>query len=586
MLVAAVAGCAPVADMKTLDTSVPSKDSAVNGYRSESDVPAVVVLQSEPNEFWTFEYDRGDKLPMTPVGPVKAENVPVDQLLDMVASSIGIGIVKSDDLLAPLAPPDPTAQAGAQASIPSISYLDPRKRPLADLVEAICERTGLFYEYRNGMLSIERSRRFSVRVPRVGTSQDMFASAFEKFGAKDVFKDQVTGVVSFTADHRVYRAARDFMRKFENGHDMLMFDIWVFERKLNDGNEVGAYLNKLTTRTGAPVTWSLKDTITSASTLQVGVVAALGNKALDMALALLHTEGATETIQRPNVALMSGGTTDFSVGEKQQYISKITIQNVANTTTTNQNTTTTTPQQSVDVDTLETGIKLTIKAAHNDGIINSELKLSLNTLIQFKDFDTGQVKLSLPHTANRDVKTAVDARPGDLIVLAGLIQGIADEKTNGFIKGLPLTRVDSRSKAETIMLIRPRLVKIRPASAPVLPGEVVVRSGQGRLDELPPEAPRSSEALPGGRSVQDLGSSSSPSKAPAPSSVGSSVPSAVSSPSPVAPAPSSVPGVVARPDPWWGGSAPETSGDRWRRRDSERGGPSSVGDENRGGSGR
>lgn len=591
-MLAALSGCT-TADMKLVDSTMPHRDTAVNQAHANADTPPVIVLESNPNEFWTLEYDRGDALPVVPVGPIKAEGVTVDGLLDILANAQGIGIIKSDELITRGdTPPAGPGAAAAPAAPPVISYSDPQKRPFKDIVETICSRTGLFYEYRSGMLSFERIRRFSVRVPRIGDSRAMFVDAFGKLGATNVIEDKISGIVSFKADYRTYLAAKAFMKKFEEGHDMIVFDIWVFERKLTDDQEQGAYFNKLTGRLGAPTNFSLKDTLSAAGAFQMGLVSQLGGTAIDMVISLLNKEGATETIERPQIAMMSGGESSFAVGEKQQYISQVTTVNVANTTASGSSSATTTPEQSVNVDTLETGIKMKLKAAHNDGIISSDFDLTLNTLIEFTSFDTGTVKLTLPHTANRDMKTSIDARPGDLIILSGLIQGQGSENTTGFIKDLPIVRTAEKNKDEVIFLMRPRLVKIRPAGTKLLPGEILIHAGTGRL-EMPAQqsdkdaaekkageakdakaardgkdAKASAKAAEDKAAKDDKGSKEGrtpPPPAPTPPPAPEAPPSAE-----VRPADPKAP-VVLKADPWWGGGGPPAQADSpWRRHDDSK----------------
>lgn len=538
---ALLAGCASTPpDMASINPATPKKVEALNFLQEEP----VITLETEPNEFWTIEYDRGDKLPSALVGPISANDVSVSALIEMIAKSLNIGIIKDEEIASR-----------------RLSYSDPKRRQLSEVLDTITRKTGLFYEYRDGMISFDTKRRFFVRVPRIELIESIeesgsranrnrdrdrnrtrsssrsrtsdredfqgdlsretdrvsltesslvtIANAFENLGAEDVFVDVITGTVTFTADYRTYRMAQKFMQSFETGRDMLIYDVWVFERTLRKGDAAGLYWDKLAGTINGATVGAINEGVKVGSDrlrigpagnpggFQFGIITNPSGLILNLLASLLDEDSQSEIVARPTITLMSGGMSQFHVGETREYIAE-----VRGTTT---GAVTASTSETVETDTLETGIILKIKGAHSDGLINTLVDLNMVDLIEFREFSTGGnssgakdedernvsvkdsdgnpvasatitptttnaatpsqrgVTLLLPHTSNRTIKTVFDARPGDLIVLGGLIRSKADLRNRNLYKtGITLGKTDDAEKVETIMLMRPRLVKIRP----------------------------------------------------------------------------------------------------------------------------
>lgn len=424
-------GCA-IADPSLINAEMPNKKETLNVGLEDP----IIVLESSPNEFWTVDYDKGDKIPDVYIGPISAKNVEISDFFKEIGSLYDIGIIESGEI-----------------KDRKISYVDSKPRLLGDVIDQMSDRVGVFYHYKNHLLSFEDEKRFFVRVPRIEGSLDLIASALSELGATSLVVDDITGVISFKADARVYKDAQSFMKKFEFGREMIVYDIWIFERTLNKARKAGIHWDEFGGTFG-DFDLSLGNSTSSAGNINFGVVRNPGALAIDALFSFLNQEGASETVSRPQVAMMSGGESQFEVGEKIQYIERVSVEKDDITGET---------EQGVDVSTLEVGIKVDITGAHSDGIINTKMELRLNQLIRFQDFDTGDVQLSLPQTADRSITTTLDARPGDLIMIGGLIQDRLEQSgDNLIVDDIPLNRSKDVQKSETIIVMRPRLVKIRP----------------------------------------------------------------------------------------------------------------------------
>ncbi len=527
-----------------VDPQVPPRSEAVNDLGA----PAVITLETEPNAFWTLDYDRGERLPNVMVGPVMADGVPVSAVIDALGAGLRLGVTRD-----------------SEAEQRLITVRDQSRRSLQEMLEIISRRAGLFYEYRNGMLSFDSVRRFTVRVPRVEGSLLTISDAFRNLGAQEVFVDEITGTITMTVDYRTYRMAQQFLRTFEMGRDMLIYDVWVFERLLRRGEGAGIWWERLGRRvndyvvgaqpltaaqgTSAAAMGVLTGAIgpTAPAGLAFGIISSANNLIANAVIQFMSEDSQNEAVARPTMTMMSGGSAEIRIGERRQYIAR-----VRNTTTGAINAST---NQDVEDDTLETGLILRVAGAYNDGIINTKIDLNIEELVRFESFSTGGgpvsgqrttdaqgnqgttvggsvtvgtggttgtvgtgtgtnanssgggTTLRLPYTTNRTLRTMIDSRPGDLLVLGGLIRTKNEDADRRLFRtSVPLADQSTFERYETIIMMRPRLVRFRPrGEPPVARDEIRVAPGVGqnlRTETGPLIIPRDPRALE--RAARDL----------------------------------------------------------------------------------
>jgi hypothetical protein len=521
-----------------VDPQVPPRSEAVNDLGA----PAVITLETEPNAFWTLDYDRGDPLPDVMVGPVVADGVPVSAVVDALGAGLRLGVTRD-----------------AEAEQRLITVRDQSRRSLREMLEIISRRAGLFYEYRNGMLSFDSVRRFTVRVPRVEGSLLTISDAFRNLGAQEVFVDEITGTITMTVDYRTYRMAQQFLRTFEMGRDMLIYDVWVFERLLRRGEGAGIWWERLGRRVGEftagaqPLTGSqgaaaaamgvLTGAVgpTAPAGLAFGIISSANGLIANAVIQLMSEDSQNEAVARPTMTMMSGGSAEIRIGERRQYIARVrsTTTGVIGATTS----------QDVEDDVLETGLILRVAGAYNDGIINTKIDLNIEELVRFESFSTGGgqpasgsqtpnapgsqpgnqgtagtgtnpnagttgssavgggTTLRLPYTTNRTLRTMLDSRPGDLLVLGGLIRTKNEDADRRLFRTtVPFADQSTFERYETIIMMRPRLVRFRPrGEPPVARDEIRVAPGVGqnlRTETGPLIIPRDPRALE--RAARDL----------------------------------------------------------------------------------
>ena len=134
------------------------------------------------------------------------------------------------------------------------------------------------------------------------------------------------------------------------------------------------------------------------------------------------------------------------------------------------------------VETVEVGVVIGVSGAHYGGVISSDFDLDISELLGFTEFSDGTRQ---PQTLNKQVQSHLESRPGDVMVIGGIIR---DREINSR-KNVTGTTVPTRAsreaaQTETIILVRPRLVQIRPERGAASPGRTVIESG---VSEIAPE---------------------------------------------------------------------------------------------------
>jgi hypothetical protein len=435
----ALTGCATKA-VEGIKEPMPLKREAVNFLNEEP----VITLYGDSLSTWFGDYNRGAPLPDRKVGPVIVNGIELVSAIQLLVEPFDIAVAPAPEM------------AGVKATL-----FNTGKRPLSEIVQVLCDNAGVFYHYDGRTLRLDAKRNFVARVPRIGESVTSIAEAVGNLGATDIHADPASGLLSFAADYRTHERLKEYMRTFENGRDMIVYDVWILEIKLDESSQIGVNWKSLTelSSDGLQLNFGMSST-TLASGLNLGLISEGDASSLEAVLQFLEEHGSAKTLARPTVTVMSGKEASFNVGESREYISEVTISTVLDDDDDD--------AIQVTTSTLETGLNVVFGGSHDNGIVHTDVSIEINNLIEFQKFSTTAAgegtELLLPHTANRKYETAVDARPGDILVIGGLIQEAAEDgDTRIYGTDVPVSNSHKGSRSELVMMLRPRLVKIRPA---------------------------------------------------------------------------------------------------------------------------
>jgi type II secretory pathway component GspD/PulD (secretin) len=105
---------------------------------------------------------------------------------------------------------------------------------------------------------------------------------------------------------------------------------------------------------------------------------------------------------------------------------------------------------------------LSIQSAWDKSTVYGTVDISLEDLLSLDDFPTGDGgSVQLPSTASRSLQTQIRVRPGDAILIAGMVSESDNYNASGpgFLKPLFTTsRGAETDNSELVFLLRPRVV--------------------------------------------------------------------------------------------------------------------------------
>ncbi len=427
-----------IADTPMAERAAETNRTAREAVNFFSEKP-ITRLETAGSNVFHIKRDSGQQVPNVVIGEINASPLEFGALLNQIAEQAGMNwrIVgdNKDDLMNK-----------------EVYFVQRSDTTLAQVLDEVSELTDSFYKVDGDRIIFMQDDLFVVRVPRMADSQTVLTDGLENVGAEDIFADRLSGTVTFRATRAVFEAAQRFMLSLEQGRDMVVYDFWVIDRNITDNAGLGADLKLAATDGSLDLLGA--GAIEALGGPNTGVITGnLGSVGVEATAQFLRSLGETETVARPTISMLSGQSSSFNSGQKSEYIREI------NQTSGDDGST----SSGTDVQSLEVGVKIDVEGAHNSGVISTDFKIDISELIAFEEFDTGDVTLRLPKTAQRVMEAHLEARPGDVMVLGGIIR--EREQRNGREisgTGIPTNRSRSAEKTETIILVRPRLVQIRP----------------------------------------------------------------------------------------------------------------------------
>lgn len=344
---------------------------------------------------------------------------------------------------------------------------------LKDVVNRVCSLADLYCHFEDDTLTIKDTERFIVDLPPIG-GEDLGSSAVGGSSVSSAYAqiaaglnavintsptvDVSTRVMIYTATQRSNKYALQYFERLRKNTALIIFETNIWEVTLNSENRTGINWDGLfnnignfsvaavlpggsgalaTAGPGAP--FKLTPTYTNGS----------GNVSSSTVLDFISSRGTVKTISQPQITVLSGSKAAFSVQQKQNFIKSIV--------TTPCSPTPCTPTTTPETDTVTTGLKMNVTSAWDQSTVYGNLSIALDELLQLQNLSG----IQLPQTTTRSLQTQIRVRPGDAILIGGLVS----EKSNfsdsgpGFMTPILTTsHAVTKTNTELVFLLRPRVV--------------------------------------------------------------------------------------------------------------------------------
>ena len=378
---------------------------------------------------------------------------------------------------------------------------------LPEVLERLSRSMGFFYYARDGVLFVSPEQQFVLQAPPALTEDNMagFANNLQMLGARDTYLDRLNASIVFRANRQALANVEAYVKKLRASRVMIVYEVNVYQVDLTDAKSSGVNWNRFgwtenslarttgTTGTGSTTTTTTNPTggsantsapptgdvfapfgsasraatITGDSGFGIGAVFAGPNFNFSALMSFLRSQGTVKVVSQPRISLMSGARGFTRFGQNTSYVAKVGT-NIGN----NLN------QVTVETERLQTGFELTLFGTESEGTIYTDISLTVSELLKFNKFTALGTDLTLPQTQDREVKTIVRARPGDVILLGGISTSRDSSDVTNAIGGN--SKANARQRGELVIALRPKVVRfVARGAAPAAAATASAPTGQG-----------------------------------------------------------------------------------------------------------
>lgn len=368
--------------------------------------------------------------------------------------------------------------------------------PLPKVVDKICSAAKVFCSFRNGSIELADKETFVVAMPPVakaissasssssggsssssaagssssGGSNSMIDTISQLSGGKAQVDDQ-GGNVIYTTDVEGEARISRYLQQLRNGRPLVVLQMYIWEVTLSKENASGINWTKFSlpgmgsplAKLGLAATSSFTTSDAQSGSVSIGATTT-GKLNTSSLITFLSTQGRVQNISSPQLTFVSGSSAELKVGGKQRYISQVgtltSSTNTSGSSTSNNNNGVGT--NTISTDSIDTGLSVSIAGSYENGVVFANLDMDITGVTSLNPTTTSGVTIDLPTTTDEKINTVIRVRPGDNLVMAGLVTS----KDNNTRQGLPYSSEDSlttygdnqRENHELVVVIKPSII--------------------------------------------------------------------------------------------------------------------------------
>jgi MSHA biogenesis protein MshL len=352
---------------------------------------------------------------------------------------------------------------------------------LPKVVEKICSAAKVFCDYRHGSLQLSEKETFVVALPPVVRSisstgaastpgtNSMVEAIDDLIGSDKAQVDDQGGNIIYTTNVEGEDRVDQYLAELRTGRPLIVLQMYIWEVALNRENAEGIDWSQFNVSSvGHSVSPSLASNLTSlastAGSVSLGAVTS-GIISTSAVVSFLSSKGRLQTISNPQITFVSGTNAELKVGGTTRYISQVgTLTNVTNVagTNTSSNSNANASTNTVSTDSIDTGLTIDVAGSYENGVVFANMNLALKNLVSLNPTNSGGGTIDLPQTTDEKMNTVLRVRPGDSLMLAGIVSSADTNSNQGFPTGsdsnLPLYGDDIRQNHELVMIVKPAVV--------------------------------------------------------------------------------------------------------------------------------
>ncbi len=444
-------GCAEVSTPDARNVKIPAPVTADERRSAVNERPDSVMYLPLGEDILVPARIAGQDLPEDPVGPFELRSETLAGALQLILADYDIAIAFETD-------------AGLNRMV-TVSNL---KGSLDKVVGRVCSLADLYCSYEDGAIIVKDTQTFTVVLPPLADAEggnefidDVIQGLTAILGNSGIapVSDPTTRTLIYSATNRTSALAANYFQRLRANTAMIVFETYIWEVSLNSGNSTGIDWSSFDSfgkfNTSIGVDGSIGANFTNPISIGLPTTDAIGANPTQL-VEFLSTFGAVKTISQPQITVLSGSAAELRVADTENYVSEVTSTVSGDQTTT-----------SVSTDSVDSGFTLSIDSSWDKATVYANVAISLTNVDQIENFafDTdaggGETTIQLPQTSERELATQIRVRPGDSVLIGGLVRETDnfDTRGPGFMEPiLPDSRTAQTSNLELVILMRPRVV--------------------------------------------------------------------------------------------------------------------------------
>lgn len=434
-----LSSCSPVDVPGARNLSIPSPTTASKREAAVNEKPDSVIYLPLGSDVLVPKAEGSSGLPTEIVGPFELRSETVAGALQLILADYELSMAFESD-------------AAFERTV-TVANL---RGALGRVVEKVCGLADLYCSYEDGLLVVKETQTFTVSVPPVGGETDVLSSlatGVQAITGAQPITDTATRTIIYEATSRTAENVRRYFQRVRASTALIVFEVYIWEVALDNANSTGVNweslqafdLGRYTTGISIPGSAGV-----DFNPISIGIPSTAAQMSADEVFQFISRYGAVKTVSQPQITVLSGAQASLRAADTVNYVSALTRSTEDGETTV-----------STETDSVDTGFTLTISSNWDNATVYGSIEIALEEFRGFQNFDADGTTLQLPETTERELSTQVRIRPGDSLLIAGLVRenDEYDKSGIGFDSPfLPSSRTVNVSNTELVFLLKPRVI--------------------------------------------------------------------------------------------------------------------------------